>query len=120
MATAIKCTPKAGAAVHILSNNNAIKDLDLSGDGAGRGVEVFNAKNTSLTGLTILNREMGIDVYYEGNGCEDTVIKNNRITGSKRFALRIHAPDCGAAHTRKNNDFTGSGDYAVYLKKKEN
>ncbi|MFZ4714930.1 MAG: right-handed parallel beta-helix repeat-containing protein [Bacteriovoracaceae bacterium] len=110
--------PQAETAIRLLESNITIKNIDLSGEGVGRGIEIYNAKKAVLENLTIHHRRIGIDVFFDHKSCDYLTAIGNKVTGSEVFALRINAPDCAGSRKIQNNDFYDSKDFAIYIKAK--
>lgn len=110
--------PKADTVIRVLKNHATIQNVDLTGDGTGRGIEIFNAEDVSIHNNIINSHAIGVDVYMDQT-CGKTRIDHNEIRRSAKLGIRINAPACSRAFHIYGNDLSDANGYAVYLKAKK-
>jgi len=105
--------PNAVAAVAAAYKQNiVIRNLDVSGNGKGAGVQTYYLSNSTITTIIAHNRDIGLNID-RGEG--------NTITGNDISGNRISLQVGGSSHTVTNNNLTSSitglyGSGVFYLK----
>jgi len=117
------CT-QDGVFIYEASDHNTLKNLSISGVGtsgsySGIRIEV-DCDYTTVDGCTIFGDYYGISLYSSHtDGCEYTVLRNNRILDALQDGIRMDASTTGYYHRYSeiyNNMIAGPmAGYGMYL-----
>jgi parallel beta-helix repeat protein len=112
---------------HSINAENAIAGVYVEGSGntvtnfkindTRFGIYAYNASGLTVTKNDVSDNETGIWIYADQPMASTIKVTNNKATGNDEFGVHFAQDGAGSivSPTVSNNNFSKSGDYAMYL-----